>query len=75
MDDKQRAIIIRFASGEKQLRKEAINIYHSNLGKYNGIEMLFMSEIDSDCPDLVLRSKYREQLSTEKEFKKAFDKI
>lgn len=40
-------------------------IYRENLSEYRrlpSLEMRFLSEVFSACPDLMLRSKYREDL-------------
>lgn len=66
MDGPEREIIRRFAAGEVSLRDEAIRIHRNSLrrvGVQRGdLHFDFMSEVDNPCPDLLLRSLYRERL-------------
>lgn len=67
MSDDDKITIHLFARGDNQLREEAIEIYHKympTLGPHGcGYpEMDFMSEVDNPCTDLMLRSRYREQV-------------
>jgi len=65
MTQKDVAVIREFAKGETYLRQEAIDIhrrYIPHLGVRGTAEMRFMAEIDSQSPDLGLRSQYRREL-------------
>lgn len=58
----EKEIIQHFAMGEIHLRKDAIEIHRRNLPDNQTPEMLFMSEIDNPCPDLILRARYRDEI-------------
>jgi len=63
LDVYEESIIRRFAKGDNSRREEAITIHRSNLQR-NGLQrgnsyFDFMSKVDNDCPDLLLRSHYR----------------
>lgn len=60
IEDKQ--IIHRYASGEIQLRPEAIEIYRNNILEKDLVEIRFMKEVDNPCPDLMLKSIYRKEV-------------
>jgi hypothetical protein len=62
MTDKEKKIIRRFAKGDKDLRSQALEIHRRNLQDLNSDEQRFMSEIDSPCPDFLMRRYYREKL-------------
>lgn len=64
MTPEEKALICQFAKGDKSLREKAVKIYRSYLVKTGRCtdEMRFMSEVDSPCPDLSLRSIYRKRL-------------
>lgn len=58
-------VIRLFAAGHIHLRSEAIIIhrrYIATLGVRGSAEMRFMAEVDTPCPDLGLRARYRRDL-------------
>jgi len=73
--DEEKDTIRRFARGETELREKAIAIFYRALrdGTWQSAMkekesktktmLLFMSEVDAKVPDLMLRAKYREQVS------------
>lgn len=64
MTDDDRAVIRRFAAGEKELREKALAIYKRCFNtEEHTLEMKFMFEIDSLVPDHLLRAFYRQQLT------------
>jgi len=67
MTEGERAIIIKYALGERGLRDQAIAIHRENLRKYGVAGPFdplsnFMSEVDNPVPDLALRARYRRQV-------------
>ena len=65
MNEQEKAIIRAFARGDQKLREQAIEIhrkYLANRELRNTPEQLFMAEVDTPSPDLLLRKKYREAL-------------
>jgi len=64
------SIVFRLASGKTKEREEAIKIFlkwiRSNQDRSKWPTWaLYMSEVASPCPDLILRSKYRKMLIEE----------
>ena len=65
MTDAEKNIIVRFASGQKMLRDEALSIHRKYLliiGVRDTPEQKFMAEIDNPMPDLTLLEQYRSNL-------------
>lgn len=70
MTDEDKLVIERYARAYyanpriEEMRQAAIEVHRRNLTTPWGrdIHMLFMSEVDTPCPDYVLRAKYRKQL-------------
>lgn len=72
MDEVERHIIYRLASGDQSARDEAIRVHrnhldylrikHFPLPRGKDVHFDFMSEVDNPCPDLLLRSIYRKKV-------------
>ena len=65
MTYEEKMTIRRFARGRGELRDAAVSIhrrYIATLGVRGTPEQRFMAEIDNPCPDLTLRSQYRQVL-------------
>lgn len=65
MTDAEKLVIKQYALGDKDLKDLCISIYRNNigiLGVRGSIEMKFMAEIDTSCPDYGLRARYRKEL-------------
>ena len=71
LDGPERNVIERFAAGDQSLRGEALRAFRNALARcrYDGcrlprgdLHFEFMSEVDSPCPDFLLRHSYRERL-------------
>lgn len=64
MNEIEKEIIRNFAFGDKTLREQSIAIFRKYLTdkEIDSLEMKFMSEVDSVCPDLSLKYKYRQEL-------------
>jgi len=60
----ERRIIQMFANGRVDLRDEAVRIYRAYCCREERQmpEMRFMAEVDTNCPDLGLRARYREEV-------------
>ena len=58
--DLEKQIICRYACRERSFKDKASKIYYKNIAKFpESVFIRFMSEVLNDCPDLVLRNKYR----------------
>jgi len=78
MSEASKQLINEFASGKQELRSEAIAIHRESI-RLHGLRrgdpyFNFMSEVDNSCPDLLLRSRYRQTLLGER-FKLFGDRV
>lgn len=65
MPAEDKAVIEAFAAGDTSLRNQAVEAYRRNLpaaGAESGLHQRFMAEIDTNNPDLGLRSQLRREL-------------
>lgn len=73
LTESDRNTVKKFAEGHDCAREAAIHIFYHFLNQITDakqnidredwpIEMKFMSEVDSPCPDYILKSMYRKQL-------------
>ena len=64
------SVIYQFAAGDSSFREQAIKIHRIFVQKQGRvpdrnkwpIEHKFMSEVDTPCPDLMLRAMYRKEV-------------
>lgn len=61
MTTEEKATIRQFAQ-YGTLRDEALAIHRAHLDDLDSVEQQFMSEVDSPCPDLLLRASLRAML-------------
>ncbi len=62
MTETEKRVIRAFARGESGLKDEAIIIHRKYLSEVASPEQRFMGEVDTPCPDLMLRGQYRKEL-------------
>lgn len=64
MDDHEKAVIAGFASGDNDLREEAVTVYlrHLKTADKQDVYMSFMREVVTPVPDLLLRAQYRQKI-------------
>lgn len=67
MNTADKVTIENFAAGDNSLRARAIEVHRHHLRfekSYFGTDhQRFMSEVDCDIPDLVLRARYRKAIA------------
>jgi hypothetical protein len=78
ISEASKQLINEFASGKQELRGEVIAIHREAI-RLHGLRrgdpyFDFMSEVDNPCPDLLLRSRYRQTLIGER-FKLFGDRV
>lgn len=60
-----REVIVAFARGADELRKQAISIHRKYIpmfGSRGNALQRFMAEVDNPCPDAYLRRVYRDEV-------------
>lgn len=64
MTESERFTVRRFAAGEKSLRDEEEQIFNNCCADQGReLEILFLSEVFTPAPDLLLRAEYRQKLA------------